>query len=66
MTGDERMVTAYAAALQALAANAVRGLLAAEADDPEVGAVMVECTRDGMVGVTLISRSGAPIGGYSL
>jgi hypothetical protein len=66
MHGDAQMVTAYAAALQAFAAMAVRNLLAAEADDPEVGAVVVECQRDGAVSVTLLGTSGQPVGGYSL
>ena len=66
MTGDERMVTAYAAAIQALAAAGVRNLLASEADDPEVGSVVVRCSRDGSVDVRLVSSSGLPIGGYSL
>lgn len=58
--------TAYVAAAQAAAAMAVRQLLALEGDDPDVGAVMVECTDDGGVSVTLLGKTGAPVGGYSL
>lgn len=40
---NEQMVTAYAAAVQALAAMGVRNLLAVERDDPQVGSVAVAC-----------------------
>jgi len=63
---DETMRQAYIAAAQVLASAAVRQLLALEADDPDVGAVMVECTDDGAVSVTLLSRAHQPLGGYSL
>lgn len=63
---DDAARLAYVAATQAFAAMAVRGLLALEGDDPDVGAVMVECALDGGVSVTLIGPTGAPVGGYAL
>ncbi|MCM5681909.1 hypothetical protein M8A51_20465 [Schlegelella sp. S2-27] len=60
------METAYHAAMQALAASAVRGLLSIERDDPTVGAVMLQANDDGSVDVTLLDHAGNPIGGYSL
>lgn len=57
----------YAAALQAAAANGLRGLLANElADNPEVGAIVCQIDADGSIDVQLLSTSGLPIGGYSL
>lgn len=58
--------TAYVVASQVQAAAAVRQLLAIEAADPDVGAVLVECSADGAIAITLLSLSGQPIGGYSL
>lgn len=63
---SDAMVTAYAAAVQALTSAAVRNLAAAELDDPEIGAVVVECARDGSVDVRLLDHAGHPVGGYSL
>lgn len=63
-SGD--MVAAYAAAVQALTSAAVRNLGAAEFDDPEVGAVVVEVGRDGAVDVRILNHAGLPMGGYSL
>lgn len=58
--------TAYTAAAQVAAANGVRGLMALEADDPEVGLITIEVHRDGSLTVTLTNLSGAPIGAYTL
>lgn len=66
MHAPSDMVPAYAAAVQALTAAAVRNLGAAEFDDPEVGAVVVEIARDGGVDVRLLGHDGHPMGGYSL
>jgi len=63
---DERMQTAYAAAVQALAAMGVRNLFAVEADDPEVRSVAVECDSLGSIDVTLKDGQGRAVGGYSL
>ena len=63
---DDAFMQAYTAAVQAAAASAARNLLALEGDDPDVGAVMVECSAEGGVSITLIGKSGSPIGGYSL
>jgi hypothetical protein len=57
---------AYVAAAHAFAAMAVRNLLSIEGDDPEVGAVMVECSGSGDVAVTLLDPQARPIGGFSL
>jgi hypothetical protein len=65
-TSDEAFQTAYTAAVQAAASAAARNLLALEAADPDIGAVMVECHSDGAVAITLLSKSGHPVGGYSL
>ncbi|MBS0443323.1 MAG: hypothetical protein JSR38_15325 [Proteobacteria bacterium] len=62
----QQMVTAYEAACQALAAAALRNLGAAAFDDPEIGAIAVECSRDGSVDVTLLDHAGHHVGGYSL
>lgn len=57
---------AYLAASHAFVAMAVRQLLALEADDPEVGAVMVECAGSGDVAVTLLDAQARPVGGFAL
>lgn len=62
-----QLETAYVAATQVALASAVRALLALEGDDPEVGAVVVECAQsDGGVQVTLLNTEGVPVGGYEL
>lgn len=53
-------------ACQEAAAAACQRLLAVDADDPDVGAVMVVASMDGRVEVTFLSASGAEVGGYSL
>lgn len=63
---QDQMLTAFAAAAQALASAGVRQLGALEFEDEEVGSVAVEFSRDGSVNVTLSSIDGVPIGGYSL
>lgn len=65
-TSQSLAAAAFDAAAQALAAAAVRNLAAAAFDDPEVGAVAVECGRDGAVSVTLMDHAGHHVGGYSL
>jgi len=66
MHHDERMQTAYAAAVQALAAMGVRNLCALEGDDPEVRSVAVECDSLGSIDVTLKDAAGRSVGAYSL
>jgi 5,10-methylenetetrahydrofolate reductase len=63
---DDAARLAYVASVQAFAAMAVRNLLALEGDDPDIGSVMVECSAEGGVAVTLVGPSGHPVGGYSL
>jgi hypothetical protein len=63
---DEQMRTAYAAAVQALAAMGVRNLFAVESTDPEVQGVVVRVDSDGAVDVSLLGHQGQPVGGYSL
>lgn len=63
---DERARLAYVACVHAFAAMAARNLLALETADPDIGAVMVECSASGDVAVTLLSDGGVPVGGYSL
>lgn len=62
---DDAFQLAYTVAVQAAAAAAARNLYASEITDPEVGAVMIECNGPD-VAVTLLGKTGAPIGGYSL
>jgi hypothetical protein len=58
---------AYVAAAQSQAAAAMRHLCAIEwSENPEVGAIAVECSAEGGVTVTLMGSSGQAIGGYSL
>ena len=66
MHTSEQALSAYAAAVQAAAANGARGLCAMEMDDPSVGAVQIECSADGSCVVTLLDKSAHPIGGYTL
>lgn len=58
--------SAYVAAAQALAAMGVRNLAAIESDDPEVWTVVVACTVDGQVMVTVVNKAGDAVGGYEL
>ena len=63
---DGNSLTAYAAAIQALAAAGIRQLAALEFEDEEIGVVSIESHRDGSCTVTLSNIDGVPIGGYSL
>jgi len=56
-----RRDAAYVAAVHAAVGSSVRHLLALEAVDKDVGAILVGCTRDGEVVVTLLNWEGTPI-----
>lgn len=58
-------ITAYHAAVAALAGNGARGLYACEAEDPEVSSLVIECDAEGVT-VTLLDADGRQIGGYAL
>ena len=66
MQHPDQMVTAFAAAAQALASAGVRQLGALEFEDEEVASVSVAIERDGSAFVTLMNADGFPVGGYSL
>ncbi|HSX64204.1 MAG TPA: hypothetical protein VLF15_05710 [Pseudoxanthomonas sp.] len=57
--------TAFTAAQMALLSMAARAVFASEAEDGDVGALMVEVDADGAT-FTLLDKQGRPMGGGTL
>jgi hypothetical protein len=67
MDAPNQQSQAWNMAVQVAAANAMRGLLVHELqEDPAVGSVVMECSVDGSVTVTLCGADGNPLSGFAL
>ena len=63
----DRFRDAFAVAHQVSACSAARALMRHEAEEePNLGALVIECYADGGVVVSLLDAAGAPITGYTL